>query len=232
MNYLKVFSHKDLGGIRALEIDGQPWFVGKDIAEILGYEAERNALNQHVDKEDKLTHQISASGQGRNMTIINESGLYSLILSSKLPKAKEFKRWVTSEVLPSIRKTGGYVAGNEMEFIVNKVMENVTAQLPAIIAETVKLTLNLISNDVQPIPLPALKKPKKRRISYHGKLDKLPIELRNEVIAMIFQKNYTYIQVQSALEEKGVEISYSSIGRYIRRLADEIDGLQGIDIER
>jgi len=166
------------------------------------------------------------------MTIINESGLYSLILSSKLPKAKEFKRWVTSEVLPSIRKSGGYTAGNEMEFIVNKVMENVTAQLPAIIAETVKLTLNLISNDVQPIPLPApVEKPKKRRISYHGKLDKLPVELRNEVITMIFQKNYTYIQVQSELEKKGVEISYSSIGRYIRRLADEVDGLQGIDIE-
>ena len=91
-----------------MEIDGEPWFVGKDVADILGYGASRNAIATHVDTEDKLTHQISASGQRRNVTLINESGVYSLILSSKLPKAKRFKRWVTSEVLPAIRKHGMY----------------------------------------------------------------------------------------------------------------------------
>ena len=92
--------------VRTVTIDNEPYFVGKDAAEILGYARTDNAIRNHVDDEDKLTHQFSASGQNRNMTIINESGLYSLILSSKLPQAKEFKRWVTSEVLPTIRKNG------------------------------------------------------------------------------------------------------------------------------
>lgn len=84
--------------VRTATINGEPYFVGKDVAEILGYQRADNAVRNHVDEDDKLTHQFSASGQNRNMTIINESGLYSLILSSKLPQAKEFKRWVTSEV--------------------------------------------------------------------------------------------------------------------------------------
>ena len=94
--------------VRAVTIDNEPYFVGKDIADILGYQRADNAIRNHVDEEDKLTHRFSASGQNRNMTIINESGLYSLILSSKLPQAEEFKRWVTSEVLPTIRKNGMY----------------------------------------------------------------------------------------------------------------------------
>lgn len=105
---LQTFSNTEFGNIRTLTIDFEPWFVGKDIADALGYERTDNALRRHVDDEDKLMHQISASGQNRNMIIINESGLYSLILSSKLPNAKKFKRWVTSEVLPAIRKTGSY----------------------------------------------------------------------------------------------------------------------------
>lgn len=107
MNNIKVFTHPELGQIRTMQRDGEIWFVGKDIAERLGYTNTRNAL-AHVDDEDKLTSQIGTSGQNRKMIIINESGLYSLILSSKLPTAKAFKRWVTSEVLPTIRKTGMY----------------------------------------------------------------------------------------------------------------------------
>ena len=107
-NALQTLSNTEFGNIRTLTIDFEPWFVGKDIADALGYERTDNALRRHVDDEDKLMHQISASGQNRNMIIINESGLYSLILSSKLPNAKKFKRWVTSEVLPAIRKTGSY----------------------------------------------------------------------------------------------------------------------------
>ena len=108
MNELQIFNNAEFGQVRTVTLDNEPWFVGKDIADALGYERARNAIRQHVDNEDKLTHQISASGQNRNMTIINESGLYSLILSSKLPSAKKFKRWVTSEVLPMIRRTGSY----------------------------------------------------------------------------------------------------------------------------
>ena len=108
MNQLQVFSNERLGEIRTMNIDGQPYFVGKDIAEALGYSNTRDALARHVDDEDKNTVVIPDGIGNPNKTVINESGLYSLILSSKLPKAKEFKRWVTSEVLPSIRKTGGY----------------------------------------------------------------------------------------------------------------------------
>ena len=112
-NKLVIFKNDDFGEIRSVTIDDEPYFVGKDIAEVLGYERADNAIRNHVDEEDKLMHQISASGQSRNMTIINESGLYSLIMSSKLSTSKQFKRWVTNEVLPSIRKSGGYIQGQE-----------------------------------------------------------------------------------------------------------------------
>lgn len=107
MNELQNFDFKG-NSVRTLTVNDEPYFVGKDVANILGYERSDNAIRNHVDDEDKLTHQISASGQKRNMTIINESGLYSLIISSKLQSAKEFKRWVTHEVLPTIRRTGQY----------------------------------------------------------------------------------------------------------------------------
>ncbi len=113
MNDLKIFENKEFGEIRTVNIDGEPWFVGKDVAEILGYSDTSDAMKKHVDDDDKLTRHFADSGQKRAMYIINESGLYSLILSSKLPNAKRFKRWVTSEVLPSIRKNGGYIAGQE-----------------------------------------------------------------------------------------------------------------------
>jgi prophage antirepressor-like protein len=114
MNGLKIFSNPDFGEVRTLSIDGEPWFVGKDVADILGYTNPRDALAKHVDDEDKNTVAICDGTPGNpNTTVINESGLYSLVLSSKLPTAKKFKRWVTSEVLPAIRKHGGYVAGQE-----------------------------------------------------------------------------------------------------------------------
>ena len=91
--------------------------MGKDVASVLGYERADNAIRSHVEEEDKLMHQISASGQRRQMTIINESGLYALILSSKFPQAREFKRWVTSEVLGQIRKMGGYILINGCDLV-------------------------------------------------------------------------------------------------------------------
>lgn len=108
-NEIITFNNEGFGEIRGLAINGEPWFVGKDIAERLGYSNPRDAMYKHVDSEDKNTVAFRDGIKGNpNMTIINESGLYSLILSSKLPRAKEFKHWVTSEVLPTIRKTGTY----------------------------------------------------------------------------------------------------------------------------
>lgn len=108
MNELQIFQNKEFGEVRSLVINNEPWFVGKDVAEALGYKNSKNAVPTHVDEEDKLSTQIEYTGQKRNVTVINESGLYSLILSSKLPNAKKFKHWVTSEVLPTLRKTGSY----------------------------------------------------------------------------------------------------------------------------
>lgn len=109
MKELTVFENPEFGAIRTVELDGEPWLVGKDVATALGYSNTRDALDRHVDPEDKNTVVNPDGNRGNpNMTIINESGLYSLVLSSKLPTARKFRRWVTSEVLPSIRRTGGY----------------------------------------------------------------------------------------------------------------------------
>lgn len=108
MNELKIFENPDFGKVRTMEINGEPYFVGKDVAEILGYSNPQKAIREHVDDDDKGVNEMVTPGGAQQLVCINESGLYSLILSSKLPKAKEFKRWVTSEVLPSIRKHGLY----------------------------------------------------------------------------------------------------------------------------
>lgn len=108
MNELEVFKNEQFGSVRTTTIDNEVYFVGKDVAESLGYKDTADAIKRHVEEEDKLTRCFTDSGQSREMYVINESGLYSLILGSKLPSAKEFKHWVTSEVIPSIRKTGGY----------------------------------------------------------------------------------------------------------------------------
>lgn len=113
MSELQIFKNAELGSVRTLSINGEPYFVGKDVAEILGYTNPSKALADHVDEEDKLNNESLSSLGQRGGWIINESGLYSLILSSKLPTAKKFKRWVTSEVLPAIRKHGVY-AVNEV----------------------------------------------------------------------------------------------------------------------
>ena len=108
-NEIMLFKHDEFGEVRTLVIDGEPWFVGKDVTEILGYKDSVNALKSHVDAEDKKGWQITTPSRGvQQATIINESGLYSLTLSSTLPSAKKFKHWVTSKVLPSLRKHGAY----------------------------------------------------------------------------------------------------------------------------
>lgn len=113
MNEIQVFNNPAFGEIRTVAINNEPWFVGKDVAQILGYRETAKAIREHVDTEDKGVSKMDTPGGSQDMTVINESGLYSLILSSKLPSAKAFKRWVTSEVLPAIRKNGGYMAGQE-----------------------------------------------------------------------------------------------------------------------
>ena len=118
MNELINFHHEMFGDIRAIEKDGEPWFVGKDVAVALGYANTRKAIADHVDDEDKGVTKCDTLGGEQNVTIINESGLYSLVLSSKLPSAKQFKRWVTAEVQPSIRRHGAYGTTPTLEHII------------------------------------------------------------------------------------------------------------------
>ena len=108
MNEIMIFQNDEFGDIRTTEANGEPWFVGKDVAEALGFTNSRKALQDHVDMEDKGVTKCDTLGGIQELTVINESGLYSLIMGSRLPNARKFKRWVTSEVLPQIRKTGGY----------------------------------------------------------------------------------------------------------------------------
>lgn len=113
MNQLQVFNNPAFGQIRTVTVKNEPWFVGKDVAQALGYREAAKAVREHVDPEDRGGSKMDTPGGIQEITIINESGLYSLIMGSKLPTAKAFKRWVTSEVLPAIRKNGGYIAGQE-----------------------------------------------------------------------------------------------------------------------
>lgn len=109
MEEIRIFNNPDFGDVRTVMIDGEPWFVGRDVAKALGYVKPENAIRNNVDKDDTLTEGVADSlGRRQDTLIVNESGLYSLIFGSKLDSAKKFKRWVTSEVLPTLRKTGGY----------------------------------------------------------------------------------------------------------------------------
>ena len=112
---LTAFSNPEFGMIRTVEIDGEPWFIGRDVARILGYANPNDALAKHVDEEDKGVAKCDTPGGVQELAVINESGLYSLVLSSKLPNAKQFKHWVTAEVLPSIRKHGAYMTPETLE---------------------------------------------------------------------------------------------------------------------
>lgn len=114
-NEIKVFSNEEFGSIRRVEVNGEFWLVGKDVAQVLGYKNPQEAIRTHVDDDDKGVSEILTPGGKQNVPIINESGLYSLVLSSKLPSAKKFRRWVTSEVLPSIRKHGAYMTPETLE---------------------------------------------------------------------------------------------------------------------
>ena len=115
MKEMQIFENQEFGTVRTVELDGEPWLVGKDVAQALGYSNPRKALADHVDEEDKGVTKCDTLGGVQEMTIINESGLYSLVLSSKLPGAKKFRRWVTAEVLPAVRKHGAYMTPHTLE---------------------------------------------------------------------------------------------------------------------
>lgn len=146
---LQIFKNEQFGQVQLVELNNEPWFVGKEIAEILGYKNSRDALSKHVDEEDKGVAKRDTLGGSQDQVIINESGLYSLILKSKLPQAKQFKRWVTSEVLPAIRKHGAYVTDQKaVEIATNPdalgaFLQNIADQVKRLEAKSATLEVEL-----------------------------------------------------------------------------------------
>ena len=158
-NEIKIFENEEFGSVRTLEINGKPYFVGTAVTDILGYQNGSRDINRHVDEDDREKVMIFDGNQNKESIIINESGLYSLILSSKLPTAKKFKRWVTSEILPSIRKTGGYLANSDMmvstyfgnlppeqQTLVKGLFDNIIAQQTKI--DTLTTTNEVLTTDI------------------------------------------------------------------------------------
>ncbi|MBQ3265901.1 MAG: DUF3486 family protein [Ruminococcus sp.] len=206
---IKIFDNPSFGKIRTVAINGEPYFVGKDVAKALGYSNPRDALKKRVDKEDKADGVAVCDSIGREQTptLINESGLYSLILSSKLPKAKEFKHWVTAEVLPSIRKTGSYGMDNLQEIISRTVAETVKQILPVIQKSTG-------SSDCEEEEI-VIRRAKRRKPI--GIIAKLPFDLRSEVDDMICSERFTYEDIQKMLAEEGISVSLAAVSRYRQR---------------
>lgn len=160
-NIISVFSNEEFGNVRVLNVMDDPWFIGKEVSSILGYKDTDQALRTHIDDEDRMTCPVELTGQKRNMVIINESGLYSLVMSSKLPTAKKFKRWVTKDILPSIRKTGGYILGQENMteselmakalIVAQKQIEQRDAKILSLTTENIALAMSRQTWDDKPI---------------------------------------------------------------------------------
>jgi len=191
MNNLQVFKNDQFGEIRTVEIGGEPWFIGKEIADKLGYQNGSRDVNRHVDDEDKRVIPLFDGNQNRDSIIINESGLYSLVLSSKLPTAKQFKRWVTAEVIPSIRKHGAYMTPETIE----KVLLN---------PDTI---INLASQ---------LKSEREKRIALEGKVE----EDKPKVIfadAVSTAKNSILIgELAKLLKQNGVDMGQNRLFKWLR----------------
>lgn len=213
MQEMRIFENAEFGRVRTAEINGEPYFVGKDVADILGYTNPRKAIIDHVDDEDKGVTKCDTLGGIQEVTVINESGVYSLIFSSKLPGAKRFKRWVTSEVLPSIRKTGGY---DTKQSEINKTIFEMLGQL----TETVKelaIHSDRTSSIIESTERATLMTMNRRRKT-KTKLDELPDRVYAETLIDIMFSNMSYKAMAEKLTGLGYGISYGAIFRFKERI--------------
>lgn len=194
MNELKIFQNEEFGTVRTLTIGGAPYFVGKDVADILGYSNSRKAIADHVDEEDKGVMKCDTLGGVQDLVVINESGLYSLILSSKLPAAKRFKHWVTSEVLPSIRKHGMYAFD---EIIANPDLG--IAALQALKEEREKSRALSVQVDMQSQQIAEMQP----KVSYYDLVLSCPDALPITILAKDY--GWTAQQMNKFLHKQGVQ---------------------------
>ena len=243
MTEIKRFNHSEFGELRAIEIDSEPWFIGKEVAEKLGYKNTRDALLNHVDKEDKNTVAIHDGIGNPNKVIINESGVYSLVIGSKLESAKRFKRWVTSEVLPTIRKTGGYVNNDDLFIdtylpfadditkLLFKNTLNVINNQNKLISEQkneIRRKLDVIQGFAEDIPNPTKRKILNEVVRYGGNYKERWNCLYKEFTAVygidvsIRYKNYV---------EKGIKPKMVSKLDYVEKQLQMLDELYGLAVK-
>lgn len=223
MNKLQVFKNENLGEIRTIIINNEVWFVGKDVVRILGYAKPENAISTHIDNEDKTTTLIQGIGSNykSKAVIINESGLYSLILSSKLPRAKEFKHWVTSEILPQIRKKGYYSSSPE-DFLKQAILEIVKQIVPEIINATKSTYQNymVIEDDYEHFNL------------NRNKIEYFPNEIRENIDEMLLSmqeyQKMNFSLIARYCSANGYYVSSPTVKKYFERNFEETE--TGVDI--
>ena len=220
MNEVQIFNNSEFGKIRTVTINGEPWFVGKDIAGALGYKEPTKAARERVDEEDKGMSKIDTPSGMQDMVIINESGLYSLILSSKLPSAKKFKHWVTSEVLPAIRKNGFY--GNQTEQLTE-----VTKQLVKVAETLIQATVSIAQSVNRMVDAVEHLTTEKEitNLEYYSrsrcKLETFPVEITSQVNEMledmVQQQNLNFSMIARFCTINGYSISSPSVKTYFEK---------------
>lgn len=232
MNELKIFENADFGKIRIVTIDGAPWFVGKDVALALGYTNPQKAVRTHIDEEDRGVNEMDTPSGRQKLSIINESGMYALILSSKLPSAKKFKHWVTSEVLPAIRKTGSY--GGQMDKLMNVAdqLTNTAAMLvqaTTSIAQSVNRLIDVVDK-ISSVNGKEILEPCKTGIifenpdcysAYRCKLETFPQDITEQVdkmlVNMLQQQNLNFSMIARFCTVNGYSISSPSVKTYFQK---------------
>ena len=236
MNDITIFNNEEFGQLRTTEINGEVWFVGKDVATILGYSNPRDAINKHVDEEDKGVAKCDTLGGVQELTTINESGVYALVFGSKLQSAKKFKHWVTSEVLPSIRKTGGYriphTVGGQIQLLAQGYTE--LAQEVHEFKEEVNTKIDKLEND---IPLYGCEMEeitqhvKRKVVTILGGKDSAAYRnksIRNSVFADIYRqlkREYGAVSTYKSIKRKYIADAHEFIDCYAvpRVIEDEIE---------
>lgn len=226
MNEVKIFENQEFGKVRTVTIDGEPWFVGKDVAIALGYENASKSIRDHVDKEDKkvgvqnVTPSVKDSlGRIQYPTWINESGVYALIFSSRLPSARRFKRWVTSEVIPSIRKNGGYgKTGIDVNALI---MQTAAAVCSELIRQLTPILQGLASAQSIPVAVTGAGTLETEKIGAGCKLETFPEELRLQVDQMLDQmleqQALNFSMIARYCTMNGFPISQPSVKTYYQR---------------
>ncbi len=209
MNELKIFQNSEFGELGVMMIDGKEYFPAAQCARLLGYSNPRKAIIDHCEDEGVTKRDVLTNSGTQEMKFINEGNLYRLIVRSKLPAAKKFERWVFDEVLPEIRRTGGYGSVNIEEVITKAVTTAVSETIKAISPMLERPAPDVIYDTYEVNPIP-------RRT--HSIIGQLAPEIRNEIDDMILSQKYTYADVKSFLAEQGVGISIQSICNYKKRL--------------